>query len=893
VQLRPKLHRTTHPRIDGTTQAELQDRQAVGSSITVVAVLAAGFILRLLFLATPDLDSDQAIFGLMAMHILRGELPLFQWGYNYMGTLESFVAAPLMLVFGPTRFALNLAPTLFSLLFAYAVYLFAREAAGHRAGVWALAFACFPPCFLVWNVVVARGGYAETLALGTLASYFAFKATADGDPRAQRRALIACGFSLGLGFWTHLNIAVYAAAILAFWLIERPALVRVALRFASAPFLVGSLPLWIRSVEERFKTFSFATPPLPALSARVWTLVSYRLPVVLGVYFDNSTKLTIPYLAWLLVPIQLSSLWVLWRLSRAAPSNPLRRGARLLLLLGSVFLLLYFASPFSGVNTQRYLIPLYTVITVAPALVAHELARSRRLPALLFGFTVLALYAIPTIGSARLLDAQALRAYRQARGQEKRLLATIEQLGLHAVYADDYWDTDRFTFDASERVIFAHPFRDRVAQYLDFVDGAERPAFLFHYPPRAAPFEGTLKLAGARYRKRVIEGFQLYSDIAAPPSGGPEIPVVTASASDNAIDAPLAVDHDAATRWEAAGRRRQETWFKVDLGREQEVAEVDLWPRFYPEEPRGLRVEASLDGENWRSVAAAKDYWRNCSWAENRPLPNLDGWVVARFEPIRCRWIRLTDVGEHRAYYWAIDELKVRAPPDWIPHVSEAPPTVTAHLFADPVLAARWPRAVKHQEGEALPRFRDLRDASMIGRDDSIVVSREDPLVVQHGDARIGARYASATSLGDFVLLRGLRLETEDLERRAPSHWEYDAKNETASVDLGATAEVSGVVVEHRDAASSFPRGLLARTSTDGERWSDPEPLTARPPALFWSDEGLLGASLNARVFIFAEPRPIRFLELSASPRQPTFPWVLRSVTVLVPHGDRPSNPSG
>ena len=85
----------------------------------------------------------------------------------------------------------------------------------------------------------------------------------------------------------------------------------------------------------------------------------------------------------------------------------------------------------------------------------------------------------------------------------------------------------------------------------------------------------------------------------------------------------------------------------------------------------------------------------------------------------------------------------------------------------------------------------------------------------------------------------------------------------------------------------------MARTSTDGERWSDPEPLTARPPALFWSDEGLLGASLNARVFLFAEPRPIRFLELSAFPRQPTFPWVLRSVTVLVPHGDRSSNPSG
>src|ERR1700757_4691783 len=103
----------------------------------VLLLLAAGLGLRLLYLATPSLDSDQAIFGLMAMHILRGELPIFQWGYHYMGTLESFVAAPLMLVFGPTRFALNLAPALFSMLFAYASFLFAREASGRAIGLWA------------------------------------------------------------------------------------------------------------------------------------------------------------------------------------------------------------------------------------------------------------------------------------------------------------------------------------------------------------------------------------------------------------------------------------------------------------------------------------------------------------------------------------------------------------------------------------------------------------------------------------------------------------------------------------------------------------------------------------------------------------------------------------
>jgi hypothetical protein len=56
--------------------------------LAVALLFAGGLALRLAYLATPGLDSDQAIFGLMAMHILRGEFPIFQWGYLYMGTIS-------------------------------------------------------------------------------------------------------------------------------------------------------------------------------------------------------------------------------------------------------------------------------------------------------------------------------------------------------------------------------------------------------------------------------------------------------------------------------------------------------------------------------------------------------------------------------------------------------------------------------------------------------------------------------------------------------------------------------------------------------------------------------------------------------------------------------------
>src|SRR5512139_2820007 len=98
----------------------------------LLLILLGALAVRLLYLATPDLDSDSAVFGLMAMHILRGEIPWFQWGYLYLGTIESFTAVPLMLLFGNGRFALDLASVLYSLLFVYACYLVGRHAGGKR-----------------------------------------------------------------------------------------------------------------------------------------------------------------------------------------------------------------------------------------------------------------------------------------------------------------------------------------------------------------------------------------------------------------------------------------------------------------------------------------------------------------------------------------------------------------------------------------------------------------------------------------------------------------------------------------------------------------------------------------------------------------------------------------
>src|ERR1700754_4038697 len=72
----------------------------------------------------PGSNSDEATFGLVAMHIAAGrDFPVFLYGQHYMGTVESFLAAPLFVLFPPS-FPLLRIPLL--VLFAAFLYLMYR-----------------------------------------------------------------------------------------------------------------------------------------------------------------------------------------------------------------------------------------------------------------------------------------------------------------------------------------------------------------------------------------------------------------------------------------------------------------------------------------------------------------------------------------------------------------------------------------------------------------------------------------------------------------------------------------------------------------------------------------------------------------------------------------------
>src|SRR5204862_96146 len=77
----------------------------------VIAVVLAAVALRAVLIAVgaPPTNSDEATMGLAAVHIGAGhDQPVWFYGQAYMGTLEAYLAAPFVALFGPHTAVLRL-----------------------------------------------------------------------------------------------------------------------------------------------------------------------------------------------------------------------------------------------------------------------------------------------------------------------------------------------------------------------------------------------------------------------------------------------------------------------------------------------------------------------------------------------------------------------------------------------------------------------------------------------------------------------------------------------------------------------------------------------------------------------------------------------------------------
>lgn len=401
-----------------------------------------------------EIDSDEAIVGLMARHILKGEFPIFYYGQYYMGTLEACLAALLFAFFGSTVFVLKIAPLVPFAGFLIVHYFFVGHLAGPRVAALGTSLLAVSPAFLsIWSLE-ARGGYTILLLLGTAALWTGVKIGEEG--LSLRRAGLL-GFVLGLAWWTHFLSVVYAVPIglVLLWKDEKAWLSRAGGLFA-AGFMAGSLPFWIFNVQHPLASLGIGGARQTSWLSDFANIFGTGIPIILGArpnwggsasdYFPLSGLLVTS--AFLICVIRMI------------------RGPKTLLIPITFTILFPFLLSTTGfawfMQEPRYLIPLYSTLY----LVLLSSARNRWAQFSLFA----ALITLNLVGTLRITESAESLA---------PLIQTLRKHNVRGGYAD-YWLAYRLTFESGEQIIATSPGGPvmRYQPYLDFVKTLPAPAYI-------------------------------------------------------------------------------------------------------------------------------------------------------------------------------------------------------------------------------------------------------------------------------------------------------------------------------------------------------------------------------------------------------------------------------
>ncbi|MFL5697412.1 MAG: hypothetical protein ACJ797_09990 [Ktedonobacteraceae bacterium] len=174
------------------------------------------------------IDGDEAMVGIQAEHILRGEHPYYYYGQPYMGSLEAYLMAILFAIAGPSVWMLRAEPILLSLGVVWLTWKLAGILADtaqlppfaqQMFKTIAALFAAISPLYDTILELRTLGGYIETFVLMLCLLIAAFQLTRRWQAGAANKELAlrwaGIGFIVGLGYWVNplIVIAVMAAAI--------------------------------------------------------------------------------------------------------------------------------------------------------------------------------------------------------------------------------------------------------------------------------------------------------------------------------------------------------------------------------------------------------------------------------------------------------------------------------------------------------------------------------------------------------------------------------------------------------------------------------------------------------------------------------------------------------
>lgn len=430
--------------------------------LLIWTILLLALVFRLYFLLSHSsyMDSDEAINGLMAKHILsRGDWPIFFSGQAYNGVIYQYLVAPIFALFGVSSLAFKIVPLAISVLFVYLIYLLGKKIADSRLGILAMSLAAFCPPFInMWNVS-ARSEYVVTLALGTLILILGNE-IAFVKRRKPEILYLFLGLVSGVAFWTSQLVTSYILAVfIIIFLKDKRFLLRRTILFFLLGFIVGNMPMILFNLKHNWTSYAFlwekgGGQPLSLLKVfpkGLAEIITTSFPIMLGgSLWKLETAILRRFISVVLLALFFASLlFVFYQrirdlligkkgLSRIDP----------LLVHFLVAIILFSLTGFGWLTKQpRYLLPLFTTIPIFQAAFLFWLrAKSKWIfSGFLISLILLNLYG--NINFSPTLDPD-----HALWPQDRQLTEYLVKNNISTPIAN-YWAAYRISFESNEKVI--------------------------------------------------------------------------------------------------------------------------------------------------------------------------------------------------------------------------------------------------------------------------------------------------------------------------------------------------------------------------------------------------------------------------------------------------------
>ncbi|MGZ4398391.1 MAG: hypothetical protein ACXVZ1_08240 [Gaiellaceae bacterium] len=406
--------------------------------VTIGAAAAAGIAFRVWTyrsaLGIPD--SDEAVVGLMARHILHGQFTTFFWGQWYGGSQEALLTAPLFFLFGSSWLLLRLLPMILDGVAALVLWRVGRRTIGEPAATAAAAvFWAWPP-FVIYKLTHQWGFYASGVLYCALILLLALRLIE--QPTRTRAGVF--GLVLGLALWQSAQLVPIVLPVIAWTIWKRRQWLRHL--WLTIPLAVlGALPSVVWNILHGWASLS---PPIHDPSSyqhRLRVYASPLLPMMLGLRTPFTQERLLPGVVTYLIYALLAGGFVY------GAYRSRHRTVSLLYLVVGLYPFIYTISPQTFFEQEpRYLVVLSPLLALLLAQHARSWLRVGIVLVLACAVSFVTLQRLDTY--FRTVPSDPPIAPRNI----GPLIATLDRLGIHRVFAT-FWTTYRLDFDTRERII--------------------------------------------------------------------------------------------------------------------------------------------------------------------------------------------------------------------------------------------------------------------------------------------------------------------------------------------------------------------------------------------------------------------------------------------------------